>query len=124
MVQIYDNNSIQQFVNEQIFQMQHRLNVCNTQCLSQTSSCPSTLSLNLIDEPLKQFVLSHQKHLFRKMNSEIRKFREQIHEKQLFNTLNCHHFNIEKVIDNIFLLVFVIFRILFSLFLLLSSENY
>ncbi len=101
MVQICDNNLIQQFVDEQIIQMQHRLNVCKSQYLAQTSSCPSTLSLNLIDEPLKQFVLSHQKHLFRKMNSEVRQFREQIQEKQLFNALNCHHLNAEKVIVGI-----------------------
>ena len=43
MGQIYDNNSIQQFVDEQILQMQHKLNVCNTQCRSQTLTCSSTL---------------------------------------------------------------------------------
>ena len=106
MIQTYDNNLIQRFVDEQIFQMQHRLNVCITECRSQRSSCPSTLSLNLIDEPLKQFVLSHQKHLFHKMNSEVRQFKEEIQEKQLFNSLNCRYFNTEKVIGSILLSVF------------------
>ena len=96
--QTYDNNAMQQFLDEQIFQIQHRLNVCHSQCRAQALTCPSTLSLNLIDEPLKQFVSLHQKHLFSSMNSEIRQFKEQIQEKQLLNSFNCHYFTTEKVI--------------------------
>ena len=97
MISTNDNNTIQQFVDEQIFQIQHRLNVCKTQCHSQISSCPSTLDINLIDEPLKQFVFVHQKRLFHKMNSEITQYRERIQETHLLNSLNCHHFNSVQV---------------------------
>lgn len=97
MIPTNDNNAVQQFVDEQIFQIQHRLNVCTTQCLSQTSSCPPTLTINLIDQPLKQFVLAHQKRLFYKMNSEIRQFKERIQEKQLLLSFNCQYFDSQKV---------------------------
>ena len=100
MISMNDNNTIQRFVDEQIFQIQHRLNVCKTQCLSQTSSCPSTLNVNLIDESLKRFVFVHQKRLFHKMNSEIRQFRERIQENHLLNSFNCHHFNSVQVRDS------------------------
>ena len=95
--QTSNNDLLKQFVDEQIFQIQHRLNTCKTQCDSQNSSCPLTLNINEIDEPLKQFVLSHQKHLFYKMNSEIKRFRDQIHEHYLFTSLNYPSFNAQKV---------------------------
>ena len=97
MLPMPNNDLLKQFVDEQIFQIQHRLNTCQTECRSSTSSCPSTLIVDRIDQPLKQFVLSHQKHLFYKMNSEIKRFRDQIQEKHLFASLNYHSFNAQKV---------------------------
>ena len=106
MVHVYENDAIRRFVHEHVVNMQHRLNLCNVKLLSLNSTCPSTLTLSLIDEPLKQFVLSHHKHLFHKMDSSINKLRDQVHEIQLFNTLNFHRFNVEKVISSILLLFF------------------
>jgi hypothetical protein len=52
MDETIENHLIQQFVDEQIFQIQYRHIAYNSQCVSQTLSCPSTFLLNLIDEPL------------------------------------------------------------------------
>ena len=108
MLPTTNNSSPKLFVDEQVFQIQHRLNTCQTQCESQNLSCPLTLTINIIDEPLKQFVLSHQKHLFYKMNSEIKRFRDQIHEQYLFTSLNYPSFNAQKVRKYYLLLVILL----------------
>lgn len=96
-----DHNLIRQFVTEQIFQIQHRLNVCHTQCRSQTITCPSTLTLNSIDEPLKQFVLVYQKRLFHRMTTETKQLQAQIHENTLLNPLiSSAHLVSYKVIES------------------------
>ena len=97
MLPMSNHNLLKQFVDEQIFQIQHRLNGCKTQCRSQTLSCPSSLIVHIIDKPLKEFVLSHQKHLFYKMNSEIKRLQDQIQENYLFTSLNYRSFNAQKV---------------------------
>ena len=45
------------------------------------------------------------------MNSEVRQFKEQIQEKQLFNSLNCHYFNVEKVFGNILLSIILAYSL-------------
>lgn len=91
------HKSPQLFASEQIVQIQHQLNTCRTQCNSQMASCPLALNIIEIDDILRDFVLSHQKHLFYKMNSEIKRFQDQIQEQQLFTSLNYPLFNAQKV---------------------------
>ena len=119
-----NHNLLKQFVDEQIFQIQHRLNTCQTECRSSASSCPSTLIVDIIDKPLKQFVLSHQKHLFYKMNSEIKRFRDQIHEQYLFTSLNYPSFNPQKVtIYYLCLVILETFRLLFLIATTIQSYS-
>lgn len=99
MVQTSENATIQRFVHENIINIQNRLRLCGAQLVSHNSACPSTLSLDLIDPLLKQFVLSHQKHFFHKMSSTISNIQYQIREIQLSNVLNSNnYFSIQKVI--------------------------
>lgn len=83
MAQMNNNARLPPFAQEQLLQIQRRLEICHSNLLSHASSCPSTISLNTIDGLLRQFASSHQKCLFQKMNLQLGIFQEHIYEQEL-----------------------------------------
>jgi len=45
----------------------------------QSPSCPESLSIDIIDQRLKEYIYSQQKHFRQKINNQLSKFKENIH---------------------------------------------
>lgn len=75
-------------IEEYIQNIQHQLHQCNERLTEQTPSCPESLSIPVIDQRLKEYVDAQQKHFRRKIDHQLSKFKENIHAKQLEDTLS------------------------------------
>jgi hypothetical protein len=59
---------------EPLHHLQSKRDQYNVELNAQNPSCPPTLSLDKVDEKLKQFILSHQKQMNNRMKSDLTKF--------------------------------------------------
>jgi DNA-binding HxlR family transcriptional regulator len=97
MTQSSEHDLITNFVMERLRHLQSKLDQYNAELSAQNPSCPTTLALDKVDEKLKQFILSHQKQMTKRMNSDLMKFKDHVHEKELFNTLYLNRFTVAEV---------------------------
>jgi hypothetical protein len=97
MTQSSEHDLITNFVMERLHHLQSKLDQYNVELSAQNPSCPATLSLDKVDEKLKQFILSHQKQMTKRMNSDLMKFKDHVHDKELFNTLYLNRFTVAEV---------------------------
>ena len=121
LAHIHNNARLPPFAQEQVLQIQRRLDTCYSNLLSHASSCPSTISLNTIDELLRQFASSHQKCLFHKMNLQLRIFQDRIDEKEVYNSLVDRQLTDTKVNKKHFITTLCGFRTLSCLSLIFSE---
>lgn len=67
------------------------------QLVTQSHTCPTTLSLESIDKSLKDFVYTHQRRFNRKINCYMAQFKSEIRDCQLWQELSSFPMNIEQV---------------------------
>jgi hypothetical protein len=80
------------------------------------SSCPMTfMSIELLDQRLKEFVHLHHLDLMRTINYQLNRFKDIIYDQQLFQQISSYHLTDEQVLtnylinDSILFLSFIIF---------------
>ena len=76
-----------QFVEKYINDIQHQLDQCNNALIRQNPSCPESLSVDVLDQRLKEYIESQQKHFRHKIDHQLSKFKDNIQEKQFYHTL-------------------------------------
>ncbi|CAF2130690.1 unnamed protein product, partial [Rotaria magnacalcarata] len=53
----------------------------------QATACPETLTVTLLDHHLKEYICSQQKRFTRKIHHQLKRFKDELHEKQLHHIL-------------------------------------
>ncbi len=91
-------DQIENFLKEYLIQLQQKYEQCTTQLINQALSCSQTMQLSLIESQSKEFVRLHHLDLTRKINFQINKFKDHIHEKELFQQLSSYPLTNEQVI--------------------------
>ena len=76
-----------QFLEKYINDIQHQLHQCNQTLITQIQSCPENLSIDIIDQRLKEYISSQQRKFRHKLDRQLSKFKDNIQEKQLDHTL-------------------------------------
>jgi hypothetical protein len=80
----------------------------------------STITTSVIDEPLKEFVISRQKSLAARINADIANLKGSVKEKQLMNILSSDRIQDEQVNHvihtSIFITLFMFRLFSFSLY--------
>ncbi|CAM4819703.1 unnamed protein product [Rotaria magnacalcarata] len=82
----------EQFVKEYLNEIKLKFDQCTNELRIQVEACPTTL-LPLkatVDQNLKEFIEIQQKYLSNKMNFQLTRYRNMIHEKELFQTLSTY----------------------------------
>ena len=95
---------IQKYLEDYLILLQNRMNQYKIELTTQALSCPvtlitqSTMSLEIIDQKLNEFVRLHHLNLERHINYHISKLRGLIREKQLVQELSSYPLTNEQVI--------------------------
>jgi hypothetical protein len=76
-----------QFAKKYINDIQHQLDQCNNALLTHNQINLENLSLDQLDQRLKEYIYSQQKHFRHKIDCQLIKFKDHVHEKQLGDTL-------------------------------------
>jgi hypothetical protein len=107
----------QQFVTTHLSTITFQSEQCTTELNIQFQSCPTTLLplRTTLDQNLKEFVQIQQKHLLNKMNFQLARYKDMIHEKELFQTLSTFNRTDDQVISFLFAFLNLIFFFSFSL---------
>ncbi|UJR18760.1 hypothetical protein I4U23_005666 [Adineta vaga] len=75
----------------------NKVDKCTTELTDQSLTCPSSLSLlEIIDLQLKEFVRLHHIDLMRTVRYQVHKFKDEIHEKELFKQLSYYYLNTDQ----------------------------
>jgi len=68
-----------------------QLNQCQFELIKHSQSCPiKTLSLDQIQHHLKELVDRERKYLSTRHHNQLMKFKDDIHEKELFKTISTY----------------------------------
>ena len=87
MFKIKEQHLCLQFTEKYINDIQHQLDQCNNALVTQDQVCLENLSLDLLDQRLKAYVYLQQQKFRHKIECQLSKFKDHVHEKQLCNTL-------------------------------------
>ncbi|CAF1097900.1 unnamed protein product [Rotaria magnacalcarata] len=96
MAKTNDYDLTETFLNKLVSQIQHTVDQCTTELLSQSLSCPKTLFLSHVESRLLEFIRLHHIDLIRKINYQVNKFKDLIRETQLFETLSSYSLTNEQ----------------------------
>jgi hypothetical protein len=90
MAKTDEHELCQQFVTTHLSTITLQSEQCTNELNIQFQSCPTTLLplRTTLDQNLKEFVQIQQKHLSNKMNFQLTRYKDMIHEKELFQTLS------------------------------------
>ncbi|CAF4886085.1 unnamed protein product, partial [Rotaria magnacalcarata] len=80
-------HSCQKFIQEYLTHIQQQLEQCSTQLNLQATTCPEKLTINLVDHHLKEYICSQQKRFTRKIHHQLKRFKDELHEKRLYHIL-------------------------------------
>ncbi|CAF2960747.1 unnamed protein product [Rotaria sp. Silwood2] len=87
----------QQFVTNRLSELQQQYDQCITESNIQSQLCPpKLLPLDKTDHNLKEFVQLQQKYLSNKINSRLTRYKDKIHEEELFETLSNYNLSIAQ----------------------------
>ncbi|CAF4640673.1 unnamed protein product, partial [Rotaria sp. Silwood1] len=87
----------QQFVENRLAELNQQYDQCTTELTAQSHSCPAKfLPLEKIDDDLKEFVQLEQKYFTTKINSRLTRYKDVIHENELWLTLCNPPLNIDQ----------------------------
>jgi hypothetical protein len=103
---------IQKYLEDYLILLQNRINQYKTELTIQSLSCPvilvTTISLEMIDQRLHEFVRLHHLDLTRQIKYHVSKLKDYIREKQLFHELSSSYpLTNEKVIHILIFFVFI-----------------
>lgn len=108
MFKTKDSRLCFQFIENYIHDIQQQLNQCNKTLITQKLSCPESLSCDKIDQRLEEYIQSQQKRFQSRIDHELTKFKENIQEKQLYNSLFNGSLTYEQVrVDNLSMILFL-----------------
>lgn len=93
----FDDNNIKMMIESYFNDIEIALHQTKEQISAQSLTCPTTLSLQSMDELLKDFVTVHQRRYTRKINCSLAQFRTQIQDHQLWLKLSSYQMTIEQV---------------------------
>ena len=98
MAKTNDFQSCQLYVQNYMDYLKKQLNECQLELLKQ-SECYSIkeLSLDHLDQCLKEFVDSQRNYLFKRNNEKLNKFKDSIYLKKLFETLSNYNLHQQQV---------------------------
>lgn len=83
-----DTQLCQEYLQNYLEKVKEQLNQCQSELSTQSQSCPITsLTLNQIDDRLKEYVHAERKYLLARSNEELKKFEENISGKDLHETM-------------------------------------
>jgi hypothetical protein len=98
MTKTNEHELCQKFVTNRLTQLNQQYDQCTTELITQYSSCPSTLSsLQTLDQNLKDFVQIQEKYIINKMNAQLTRYKNMIHEQELFQTVLSANLTIDQV---------------------------
>lgn len=99
MAKTDEHELCEQFVKKQLNELKLRLDQCTKELTLQSESCPTTLLpwKGTLDQKLKDFVEIQQKYLSNKMNCQLARYQNRIHEKELFQILSTFTLTSEQV---------------------------
>ncbi|CAF3592697.1 unnamed protein product [Rotaria socialis] len=75
------------FVQDYLTHIQQQLEQCITKLNLQAETCPKTLTVTLLDHHLKEYICSQQKRFTRKIQYQLKRFKDEMHEKRLHHIL-------------------------------------
>ncbi|CAF4308933.1 unnamed protein product, partial [Rotaria magnacalcarata] len=75
------------FVQDYLTHIQQQLEQCITKLNLQAKTCPKTLTVTLLDHHLKEYICSQQKRFTRKIQYQLKRFKDETHEKRLHHIL-------------------------------------
>jgi hypothetical protein len=88
---------IEQYLHDRINLLQMQFNQLMAALQTQSSSCPEAISLSTIDSSLEEFIRLHHIDVMRTVKYHVNQFRDDIHEKQLWQQLSSQLSNEEQV---------------------------
>ena len=103
MAQTHDYDLIEKFINGHVNRLQQKVELCTTELLSLSLSCPKTLLLSNLDSRLQEFVRLHHIELTKKVNYNVNKFKDHIQENKLFKGLSSYSLTKEQVVMSRFI---------------------
>jgi len=108
MAKTNEHKLCQEFVTDHLSQIQFQFDQCTTELKTKSELCPLTLlPLDKIDHNLIEFIQLQEKHLSTKMNSQLNRYKDQIHEIELLKKLSVDSLTIDQV--NFYFLFFFFF---------------
>ncbi|CAF0740495.1 unnamed protein product [Didymodactylos carnosus] len=82
MAETSSRELVEQFVIKYLIELRSKLKQCNVELIAQPLVCPSILlSLDMIDNSLKEFVRIHPKHWLNQVNHQLTKFKDDIRQQ-------------------------------------------
>ncbi|CAF1241717.1 unnamed protein product [Rotaria sordida] len=98
MTKTNEHGLCQQFVINHLTKLNQQYDQCTNELITQSSnSCPSTLlSLQNLDENLKDFVEIQEKYIANKMHAQLTRYKNTIQEKVLFQTVSTMNLTIDQ----------------------------
>ncbi len=96
-MQTNDNDTIEKYLTDHLNKLQQKFNQCTNELLTQSLSCPITLSFLNIEDRLADFVRLHHLDLLRKTNYYMKKFNNFIQETKLKDKLYTYNLTDKQV---------------------------
>ncbi|CAF4306187.1 unnamed protein product [Rotaria sp. Silwood2] len=96
-VKIRNDEEIKPLIMNYLHEIEKNLQQCNEKLTSQMLRRPSTLSLETIDNSLKDFVKLHQKRFTKKINCQKAKLTAKLHDNHLWLKLSSYQMTIEQL---------------------------
>jgi hypothetical protein len=99
IIQSNEPSIIQKYLEDYLILLPNKIDQYTTKLMTQSSSCPSTLSsLEIIDKRLKEFVRLHHLDLLRTINYQICELNSNIHIKKLSKQLSSFRLTTKQVL--------------------------
>lgn len=92
-----DQTAISSYVSTKISYFENQYQSYERDLTAQISIRPSSIDTNIVDEPLKRYVMCHQKSLSARINADIGNFRASVKENQLLSILSSDRIQDEQV---------------------------
>jgi galactitol-specific phosphotransferase system IIB component len=83
----------QEFVMTQLTNIKHQLDQCNMELIGQTQSSISILlpSIEILDNCLKEYVYLQQNYLFKSIDNQLIRYKDDIYDQKLYQQLSAYH---------------------------------
>ena len=98
MAKTKDFDSCQHYVINYMETLEKQVNECQLELSKQSQTCPiQTISLNQIDQFLKEMVDCERKYLLTRNDRQLEQFKNEIHRQDLLRQISTYHLTMEQV---------------------------